>query len=331
MISYDKLKSINAISVFLNRFSLNNFNAILLVGQDEDLAKYVAKLLVAKDVCTSDKAPCLNCASCLKVLNSTAVDVLTYPMTEKKELLVADAVGIVNSLLYVPLDFDQKYYIINGIDNANNIFQNKILKSVEEPPKFVKFVATCKNLSQVLPTIKSRFQQVSLPVLSKTDLKFLFEDEIDPKKLEIDLDMSNGSLTAFNKILNNESFLEVYEFCLQMLEEMSSSANVLKYSSKIVNDEQNFELYLFILKSFYGDLLNLVLNKESFVVNCNSINRLKIISKGYNLNSVLSIINLFDQTETKLKSNCNKTAVIDNLLVHILEVKYNANRSWRKI
>ena len=60
-------------------------------------------------------------------------DLKVYPKPDKK-LTVDAAAEIVDDAYLRPVEGDKKLYIISGFDEASALFQNPLLKILEEPP-----------------------------------------------------------------------------------------------------------------------------------------------------------------------------------------------------
>lgn len=328
----EKLLNCKTISAFLVRYSLQQVNNLLLINDDDLLLNCLTKILICKDVCQSDKKPCFNCANCLKVLNNNAVDVFNFPQNAKEDLLVGDVENILSNLYYIPLEFKNKFYVLNKMHNANNSAQNKLLKTLEEPPAFVKFIATKNNTKSVLPTILSRFQNVNVTALSFAEIENLFiEDYSSNVNFKLVCEICNGSLSNFKSLLENDSIKNIYNFCVSVLTDMTGSSNMIKYSTHILDDEKNLQTYFYILELLYRDLLMIVNNNESAIVNISYKLLLKELSKNYTSKILLKILKKLDEIKQKQMFNANITMLLDNFLIFILEVKFNANSGRSKI
>ena len=90
-----------------------------------------------------------------RLMNETLTDCRIYPEEGKK--LTADAVSelLADSALQ-PLERENKLYIISGFNEASALLQNKLLKTLEEPPRGVYFLLGATTLAPVLDTVKSR-------------------------------------------------------------------------------------------------------------------------------------------------------------------------------
>lgn len=56
-----------------------------------------------------------------------------------------------------------KVVVIHPAQRMNTVAANTLLKTLEEPPGHVRFVLTCDNLDELMPTIRSRCQPWQLP------------------------------------------------------------------------------------------------------------------------------------------------------------------------
>lgn len=96
-------------------------------------------------------------------------DFKIYPADGKK--LTADGVSelISDSALH-PLERDKKLYIISGFNDASPLLQNKLLKTLEEPPRGVYFILGVTTTAPVLDTVKSRVKTLTVPPFSEEEI-----------------------------------------------------------------------------------------------------------------------------------------------------------------
>lgn len=72
--------------------------------------------------------------------------------------------------------------VVHPAQRMNTVAANTLLKTLEEPPGQVRFVLTCDQLDDVLPTIRSRCQPWALPVLDEAQaLPWLQQQAAGPK------------------------------------------------------------------------------------------------------------------------------------------------------
>ncbi len=96
-------------------------------------------------------------------------DLKVYPQPAQK--LTADvASAIVEDAALSPLEYDKKLYVISDFNAASPIFQNKLLKILEEPPAGVHFLLGATTLAPVLDTVKSRVKLLEIPLFTPSEI-----------------------------------------------------------------------------------------------------------------------------------------------------------------
>lgn len=122
------------------------------------LAKGIAQALV----CSSQDAPCGNCAHCRKAVSGIHPDIETVTEDKKGNFTADTARGVVNSVSVIPNESDAKVYIITLTGEMSPVSQNILLKTLEEPPKYAFFIVACPSRADLLDTVISRSRVFSL-------------------------------------------------------------------------------------------------------------------------------------------------------------------------
>ena len=137
-------------------------HAILLTGESgsgrRTIAKYIAKLFMC------GAPPCGGCAACNKIDQDSHPDVIyvldkcggTYNIKQVREY-VCDNTAV------KPNDGDVKVYVFEKADTLRPDAQNALLKNIEEPQPWVKFIFICESSASLLTTIRSRVTEYSMP------------------------------------------------------------------------------------------------------------------------------------------------------------------------
>lgn len=137
-------------------------HAIILNGDSDQQLENACKFLACIILCQNKELklhPCKNCKSCRKVISNIHPD-LTYVEGKKtsKSIHVDDIRQVISESYIIPTESNNKVFIIQGAENMTIQAQNAILKLLEEPPKGVFFILSCKNLDSILKTVQSRAQ-----------------------------------------------------------------------------------------------------------------------------------------------------------------------------
>jgi len=290
----------------------------LLSSTDEFLLDSFAYFVAKEICCLEQNKPCNHCINCNKIEHGNMVDLCVFPKDDKN-LMVEDINNIVTDCYITPVENKFKIYILKNFDLCTVQAQNKILKTLEEPPKNVVFILTCNNSSLVLPTISSRSKKITEPALSRTIVEEYLKSKGESNS-DLLASMSDGNLTIANKLAKNTDAVGVVNLVFEMLNGLRTSANILYYSSKILSLKKDITFFLdtliLILRdiavSSVPELINFK-SRKTDIIN---------LSNLYNKLMIEKIVNKVCDIYNKMEFNCNITGQIDKLLLDILEVKF---------
>ena len=295
-------------------------HAYMLCGQDELYLNYLAVELARRILTDNHNENCM-CSTCQKITRGVHSDVLTYPLGNAG-IVVEDVTNIVEQSFVYPLEGNRKIFILKNFDLSTTQAQNKLLKTLEEPNDYVTFIITTCVPSAVLSTIKSRTKLIDIEPVGENSIKnFLLKNsDIKPAQVEAYVSSSSGNLTRAIKIINDADFLKIKNLVLSTFVNMASSSDVLKFSSslcafkgKLSEILDEFNLVIRDLTLVKSDNANNVLNTQNLesYYKCN-----------YSLKALSEICGLVMVSQNKLKANCNANAVVDSLLLGMLEAKF---------
>ena len=101
-----------------------------------------------------------------RIQNESYTDLTIYPQAGKK--ISVDGVSeIIGDSALRPVEGDKKLYVITDFDTASALVQNKLLKTLEEPPSNVHFLLGAASLAPVLDTVRSRVKTITISPRSK--------------------------------------------------------------------------------------------------------------------------------------------------------------------
>ena len=107
-----------------------------------------------------DGEPCCQCDSCKEIAAGNSLDVIEIDGASHNT--VDDMRTIRDQVLYPPVKSKYKVYIIDEVHMLSASAWNALLKTLEEPPSYVKFLFATTEPHKVLPTIISRCQRFDL-------------------------------------------------------------------------------------------------------------------------------------------------------------------------
>lgn len=300
-------------------------HAYLVTSSDQEIVKSFFLISACLILC-KDKA-CLECDTCKKVINHNHADVRHITPEDGKQIKVKDIEELIDSTLLSSLESTKKklYYIYNG-EKMNIAAQNKLLKTLEEPPKGVTiFIATASE-SSMLDTIKSRSRKIYIDSLDDDniikELTTIYgdgEDIINYSKA------AGGNIGIAERLINDEYYRESYEECYQLLISLTSSKEIITYLNKPFLGKDRLNDSLNIMEMILRDTMVYQAGKEPW--SSHKKDDLKVISDKYTELAIIGAIEAISIARSKILSNCNSVNIIDNMLFKILEVRHKCRRS----
>jgi DNA polymerase III subunit gamma/tau len=137
-------------------------HAYLFVGS-RGIGKTTSARIFAKALnCTNshDGEPCCECENCREIAAGTSIDVVEFDAASHRTV---DEVQVLREQAkYPPSKCRYKVFIIDEVHMLSDTAWNSLLKVLEEPPEYVKFLFATTEVHKVLPTIISRCQRFDL-------------------------------------------------------------------------------------------------------------------------------------------------------------------------
>ena len=208
---------------------------------------------------------------------------------EDKKDIIIDQVrkDLIDDIYEAPISSDRKVYIIDDAELLNISAQNALLKTLEEPPKYVVIILISHNLSSFLPTIISRVNKISFNKVEEQLLKIYIKNNYDVDFNERMLKYIDGSIGLAVDIINT---------------------NKIDYFDKID------KLYLSLSsKNFVNSAL--IYKDIDFLVD-GLLDYLEFILFD---NSNFLCTKFVEKAKIRLKNNGNYDIVIDSMILKILD------------
>ena len=251
-------------------------------------------------------------------------DVLTFPISGDA-VLKEDVAALIEESFLKPVESERKLFIINHGESMNASSQNKLLKTLEEPPKNVHILIGATSEYPLLTTVKSRVKKLTIPPFSaETLIAALTGDCPDTERLKEAVSCGDGTVGKALALYGDENLSETVELAVDTYNNMLSSRNVLEYSDKITG-KSGVKEFLSVLELINRDNLLYLSGAEDAVFNKKLLSRIKG-AQGFTLGAVVYAAEKIAEAERRLAANGNPQAVLERLLFAILEGKHK----WRK-
>lgn len=272
-----------------------------------DLALTFAKQIL----CPKDIKNCDECEQCKLIDEDNFPELRIIDESEnwiKKENLIS----LQEEFSKKPIIGDKKVYIINHAEKLNVASSNSILKFLEEPQEGIIAILVVNNRFQLLETIVSRCQIISLNGNVKNN-----EDNM----------ISRIGRALFNneedylKFTQEEKTKEKVEAILKfsMYYEKNKLETLLytyKYFHKHFTDKNSVNIGMQMLLLFYSDILNYKLGKP-IEIYIDYKNEIKDISEMNELSNIIKKLEIINENINNLEYNANLNLLIDKTIIEM--------------
>ncbi len=143
------------------------------------LGRLLAKCLNCKIGMTAD--PCNTCENCLAINNNSFMDLIEIDAASRTG--VEETKEILDNIQYMPSQGRYKVYLIDEVHMLSKQSFNALLKTLEEPPEYVKFILATTDYHKIPVTILSRCIQLHLKHISQTDIKAQLKEVLSKENI----------------------------------------------------------------------------------------------------------------------------------------------------
>ena len=337
----------------INSIKLNKVpNAYLFTG-----IRGIGKTTVARIVAKS--LNCLNsienickdnlCDNCDAITNSSHIDVLEIDAASKTG--VDDVRDLIEFSRYGPTSAKYKIFIIDEVHMLSKQAFNALLKTLEEPPEYLKFIFATTEIKKIPITVVSRCQRFDLSRIKSIELLEYLKKIKDKEKgnvsddaLKLIVKISEGSVRDALSLLDRallslESNEELNLNVAQKIFGYFDKSQLIDLFELILKGEENkvVEIYRKIYdqgvepKVFINDFLELVyyfkninsLNLEStnFSLNDEEFSKIKKISSNVENETLLLFWQFTLRTLEELDIVSDQNLSIEMFLIRLMYLK----------
>lgn len=178
---FDRLIGNEQTRKVLYRAALNKTfsHAYMICGPDGSGKKTLTEEFISSVLCTGDASlsfPCRECQNCIKIRKRISPDVkFIVPLPDNKTIGVKAVREALEDLFVLPNDGDFKFYVIENAELLTPAAQNCLLKSLEDPPRFVIFILLAPSSEIFLDTVISRVRLINMQKITKSQAEEYFD------------------------------------------------------------------------------------------------------------------------------------------------------------
>ena len=324
------------------------FNGIRGVGKTT-IARIVAKALNCKN---GIEKLCKNnfCENCESIANSNHIDVLEMDAASKTG--VDDVRDLIEFSRYPPTTAKFKIFIVDEVHQMSKAAFNALLKTLEEPPDYLKFIFATTEIKKIPVTVVSRCQRFDLSRVKSKELfeyikkiKDLEKGKVTDEVLKLIVKISEGSvrdaLSLLDRALiskpdgqeldfNNaqkifgyfdkSSLIELFKNLFEGNEE-----NVIRIYRSIYDKGVEPKIFLndFLeLLYYFKNITSLKLEGTNFSLNDEEFKQISELAAAVNSETMMLFWQFTIKTMDELNIVSNQNLSIEMFLIRLLYLKH---------
>ena len=324
------------------------FNGIRGVGKTT-IARIVAKALNCKN---GIEKLCKNnfCENCEAIANSNHIDVLEMDAASKTG--VDDVRDLIEFSRYPPTTAKFKIFIVDEVHQMSKAAFNALLKTLEEPPDYLKFIFATTEIKKIPVTVVSRCQRFDLSRVKSKELfeyikkiKDLEKGKVTDEVLKLIVKISEGSvrdaLSLLDRALiskpdgqeldfNNaqkifgyfdkSSLIELFKNLFEGHEE-----NVIRIYRSIYDKGVEPKIFLndFLeLLYYFKNISSLKLEGTNFSLNDEEFKQISELAAAVNSETMMLFWQFTIKTMDELNIVSNQNLSIEMFLIRLLYLKH---------
>ncbi|MDR3263462.1 MAG: hypothetical protein LBT30_04050 [Clostridiales bacterium] len=288
-------------------------HSYLLVTPDKSAAADIFMLFALTVNCTGGRGgvngACFECAECRKILSENHSGVKAY----NGKFNTADVNDLIDDLYIRPIDGGFKLYFINNADALLPAVQNKLLKSLEEPPEYVIFFLAAANEDAVLKTVTSRCEKLYETTFdgdtAERILKAEYPDDDFVKNAVL---CADGFVDNARTMIEDAAYRKLFYECIEIMNGLKKSGEIINYLFRPAFEKEYFKTTLNILEAMVNATIRGIETGDEKL----------IFIKDTDVCVLNKYIFLIVVARKKTAFNAVSVSVAENLLMNMLEVKY---------
>ncbi|HNZ86399.1 MAG TPA: AAA family ATPase [bacterium] len=304
----------------------NFLNTYLFSGPEDVGKKTIAKYFIQSIFCKDQESiPCNKCGDCLELKNGIHPDLIQVSLLENKRDIGIDQVrDFREKFSLTPMRSQFKVGIINGADRLSQESSNALLKIIEEPPKNSFVILIAQDVDKILPTIKSRSQNIIFGGVKQKEIyDYLLNNGAD-KNLSFELSKFSGGApgVAIAYLKNPKEWERRKQDLYDTVEIIDSSINdKFKWVEKLVNKSKSADSYNILSKTLIDfmrigrDICVLKTDEHAELIHVFLQDKIRDIAHKYKMEQFLEFYNFANKSRNIIYNNINPKLIFENLLI----------------
>ncbi len=288
-------------------------------------------------------SPCEKCETCKILSNQANIDVIEIDAASNNG--VENIRDLREKVKYPPVNGRYKVYIIDEVHMLTDSAFNALLKTLEEPPKFVVFILATTEVHKLPATILSRCMRFDFKLVSISDLEKLVAKIFDGEKIAYEkeavaeiaklgegsvrdaLSIADMCVAYSNRNVTYEAVLQgvgatsrevLYNMALAVVDRNES--NILDTVDTLSNSGKNINQFATDLSGYFRDLAVVKTTSnysEILKYPKDILQKLKSLADKTTIQNIMQALNQLTALEQEFKYAINPRLLLEVTLLNL--------------
>ena len=290
-----------------------------------------------------DGNPCLECEICKAAEAGTLSDLIEIDAASNNS--VEDIRDLRDATVYTPERCKYKVYIIDEVHMLSASAFNALLKIMEEPPAYVKFILATTEIHKVPATIISRCQRYDFRRIRQEDLvtrlRYIAEQEhiaLEPDAAELMARLSDGGMrdaislldrcSAYGDTITAAITAEAAgaagrDYLLHLLEALAAkdTAGALRIVAELHDASKDLQRLCEELILMQRDVMLLKATGDTSLLHCmaDEIPTLRKLAEAAEMNTVMGTLDALQTCRERMGRAVNRRVELEMTLIQLCQ------------
>ena len=267
--------------------------------------------------------PCRTCRSCSKIAADSHPDII-HVKPSGQYIKISQIRELRSRLDLKPNEARVRVVTLHNAQALNLEAGNAILKILEEPPDKTVFILTASHASDLLPTIRSRCQQIRFRPMRHEQIEYFLthQKQLPAAEAAVLAGYAQGSPLKAEALADGQ-WIEKRNLVVEKLGLSSNQDSrpspmgpLLALAEEFSKDRYSAECFILIIEFWLRDLI-LCKYSPDRILNTDRKSDLVDTSASIAENKVLTMMKAVETTFAGLKANANTRLRLELLMLHL--------------